>query len=177
MKFECKRCGKCCKQLISGGEVEVYGDTLEAWKKRRDLITHPLYDRKMSEFGSVGVMTLMSCKEFKRMLDAIEIRDGIRYLWGGILYECPFLKWMGNKWGCLLHGDAKPQGCKTWPMRDEQSIKKAIKIGCRGIDPSIHSINYGITRRILASESSNLSPSTSMNSPLSSSQTLREKEL
>lgn len=141
-EFECKRCGRCCRELIGGSEIEVLDESREAWKKRPDLINHPLYDKDLEEFGSasvmIGLFTINEVKkDFKKIELLYELKHGepIKFLWGGLVHDCPFLKKDDIYWSCLLHGDpAKPEACTDWPMRDEHSLEEARKIGCKSIE-------------------------------------------
>ena len=141
-EFECQRCGRCCIKLIRGGELELYENSLVAWRERPDLFYHPWFDYEMKEFGSAGVMNgWLTTDEAQKDLDECELHyqlkhgKPIKFLWGGLLHECPFLKKDDIHYGCLLHDDpAKPEVCIDWPMRDEISLKEARKIGCKGLE-------------------------------------------
>jgi len=141
--FECQRCGRCCKKLIGDNWVDVVLEVLEIWKKTPSLIHHPFYRPGASEFypASQFFVGKISRREVWAFLESEErrvesyINEPVKFLWGGILKECPFLKRNGHIYLCLIHGDTKPIRCRDWPdINDESSVEEAKSIGCKGIE-------------------------------------------
>ncbi len=63
------------------------------------------------------------------------IDEPVKFLWGGILKHCPFLKRNGRTYLCLIHGDTKPDTCSGWPiLSNEGQVEEARRIGCKGIE-------------------------------------------
>jgi len=111
-EFECRRCGYCCREF--GHELPFTSEDIALWEAHGlDWVHyHPFIDWYLNEFvcAADGVISVGSVAEAREAL-AIAEREfeedwGVQpepFPWGGTLWCCPFLKWMGNKWGCLIH--------------------------------------------------------------------------
>ena len=141
-EFECQCCGRCCKELIGGAWIEVHGEVLEIWKKTPSLIHHPFYHKNLREFISAKeYMYGASVRDVWNFLEHEEKRiesyidEPVKFLWGGILKHCPFLKRNGRTYLCLIHGDTKPDTCSGWPiLSNDVQVEEARRIGCKGIE-------------------------------------------
>lgn len=142
-EFECQRCGRCCRYIIKDGWVDVSLEVLEIWKKTPSLINHPFYMPNAHEFwpASKFFRGKISRREVWAFLESEErrveslINEPVKFLWGGMLRYCPFLKRNGHIYTCLLHGEAKPHKCRDWPdINCEASVEEARSIGCKGIE-------------------------------------------
>lgn len=141
-EFECQRCGRCCKKIIGGNWIEVRDEVLEIWKKTPSLIHHPFYMPRIREFLSAenflygaSVRDVWNFLEYEEKRIESLINEPVKFLWGGILEHCPFLKLNGHIYLCLIHGDAKPHTCRDWPgIGYEDSEKEAKSVGCKGIE-------------------------------------------
>lgn len=121
-EFTCRRCGFCCKHY--GPELPFTQEDIDLWEAHGlDWIHYyPFIDWIFQEFVSPknGIYVYDTVAEAKNDLASAELefeRDwGLKpdpFPWGGTLWYCPFLKWMGNKWGCLIH-DYKSKTCRTY---------------------------------------------------------------
>jgi len=48
-------------------------------------------------------------------------RTGIKFLWGGYVNYCPFLKREGKKYTCLIH-ETKPEECRQFPFEADGTV-------------------------------------------------------
>lgn len=87
MKFECKRCGKCCKGHIT---TITYTD-IQRWteQKRVDILAHVTYEESNEKLNS-----------------------GFYFLPDPLSKECPFLSRENT---CSIH-DTKPKVCRNFPL-------------------------------------------------------------
>ena len=93
-KFECLRCGKCCKRTkwITNIELRLVWEDIERWRKEgRDDILKYVY-----VFEGLGG-DFFDKKTFKRFS------------------KCPFLKKEGKIYSCSIH-ETKPRGCGLFPF-------------------------------------------------------------
>lgn len=129
-RFECLRCGYCCKELFQS--VELYEEDIDRlfW-----IYYHPLimwFDkyttRVVGELLPAGdIFIPPSVKNVKQTIEEtkkeilhdfaldefeMDIED-IELPFGNTLRYCPFLQWRGNKWCCLIH-DNKPDICREY---------------------------------------------------------------
>ena len=121
-EFECRRCGYCCKH--SGPELPFYREDIDRWTENELewVFYYPFIDWKHQEFVSAnnGVYFVNTVKDARQLLaeKEREYEEDFDYRpepfpWGGTLSYCPFLKWMGNKWGCLIH-EHKTDTCREY---------------------------------------------------------------
>lgn len=116
----CVRCGYCCK--YEGNEMDFTKENRDKWYDEDWYEYHPFVDWVFNDLHNPIIEGINSIKEAKETLRKAEIEFyedyGIEpnpFPWGGTLQYCPFLKWMGNKWGCLLHEKgAKPKKCHEY---------------------------------------------------------------
>jgi Fe-S-cluster containining protein len=121
-EFECRRCGYCCKHY--GPELSFYREDIDRWAAN-DLdwiFYYPFIDWKLQEFVAPnnGVYYVNTVKDARQLLaeKEREYEEDFDYRpepfpWGGTLSYCPFLKWVGNKWGCLIH-EHKTDTCREY---------------------------------------------------------------
>ena len=121
-EFRCSRCGYCCKQY--GPELPFTEKDIELWAENAVewIFYHPFIDWFLYEFlcPMNGVYRVDNREEAKQLLrnaeSKFEEEIGYRpepFPWGGTMWYCTFLKWMGNKWGCLIH-DLKSKRCRSY---------------------------------------------------------------
>ena len=100
-KFECLRCGRCCKRTKWTTHIDsrLVWEDIERWRKEgRDDILKYVY-----VFEGLGG-DFFDKKTFKRFL------------------KCPFLKKEGKIYSCTIH-ETKPRACKLFPFYfDNQGI-------------------------------------------------------
>jgi len=133
---------------MKDGWVDVVLEVLEIWKKTPSLIHHPFFKPNSSEFWAAKkffrggrvqeVWNFLESEE--RRIESL-INEPVKFLWGGMLRYCPFLKRNGDIYSCLIHGEAKPHRCRDWPdisyknsISYESSVEEAKSIGCKGIE-------------------------------------------
>jgi len=142
-EFECQRCGRCCRYIIKDGWVDVSLEVLEIWKKTPSLIHHPFYMPNSHEFwpashffwGKIRRRDVWAFLESEERRVESLINEPVKFLWGGMLRYCPFLKRNGDIYTCLIHGETKPHKCRDWPsIGYEDSEEEARSIGCKGIE-------------------------------------------
>lgn len=139
-EFECSRCGYCCKHF--GAELSFESDDIQMWFDAglSWVYYHPFIDWYLQEFLSPdnGVYNVENVKDARELLaeKELEYENDRRiefsefgldeefgeevidwkpkpFPWGGTLKYCTFLKWMGNKWGCLIH-EYKSKTCREY---------------------------------------------------------------
>lgn len=120
-EFECRRCGYCCKKY--GPELSFTQEDMDFWDDcGLDWVHYyPFIDWDLQEFVSPdnGIFFVENIEDAKRVLEEAELEyekdTGVRpsFPWGGTLSYCPFLKWSGNKWACLIH-KYKSETCRTY---------------------------------------------------------------
>jgi len=134
-EFQCSRCGYCCKHF--GAELRFEEEDIEMWfnKGLSWVNYHPFIDWSLQEFLSPdnGVYYVPSVKDARNLLAEkelecendrrVELKDmeldeeffvpPEPFPWGGTLKYCTFLKWMGDKWGCLIH-EHKSKTCREY---------------------------------------------------------------
>ena len=140
--FECQQCGRCCTEIINGAWIEIYGETLVWWREHPSLFYHPFYHKGLSEIISAHTLTSGqgTVDEIWAYLKQEETRLGkiheypLKFVWGGILDQCAFLKMDGELYSCLLHekyGKAtKPLNCSQFP--NENSLDELERCRCKG---------------------------------------------
>lgn len=122
--------------------IEVRGEVHEIWKKTPSLIHHPFFKPDLREFLLAEAwFPEASVREVWNFLESVEkriesyINEPVKFLWGGLLEHCTFLKRNGHIYLCLIHGDTKPHTCRDWPnVSNEASVEEAKRIGCKGIE-------------------------------------------
>lgn len=133
-EFECSRCGYCCKHF--GAELHFQEDDIEMWfnKGLSWVYYHPFIDWRLQEFlAPNNGGNAYNVKEARKRLAEKELeyendmREEFKELdidedsffkpepfpWGGTMRYCTFLKWMGNKWGCVIH-EYKTKTCREY---------------------------------------------------------------
>jgi len=141
-EFECQRCGRCCTEIINGAWIEIHGDVLIYWRENLNLYYHPFYHQELSDLLSATSATGGQCTvdEAWAYLKQEETRLGkileypLKFVWGGMLDQCTFLKRDGELYSCLLQEvydiSAKPLCCRMWP--NEHAIEEAERCRCKG---------------------------------------------
>jgi len=93
-KFECLRCGECCKRTkwITNNELRLVWEDIERWRRegRNDILQY------VYVFEGLGG-DFFDKKTFKRFS------------------KCPFLKKQGKTYSCSIH-ETKPLGCRLFPF-------------------------------------------------------------
>lgn len=116
----CNRCGYCCK--YEGNELNFTKEDKEKWYEEDWYEYHPFIDWIFYDFHNPLIEGLYTVEKAKQALRKTEEDfykeyniEPIPFPWGGTLQYCPFLKWIGNKWSCLLHEKGlKPKICREY---------------------------------------------------------------
>ena len=128
-EFKCQQCGRCC---IKFHEMWFTYEDWDRWKEegRIDLLEHPCIDEKLHDICEPADIGYWTAKEFKQYLQKLAKEDGVKFLWGGYIFRCPFLKWVKKgKYKCLIH-ETKPTFCRLFPFKEEDGTMDIKVTGC-----------------------------------------------